>query len=172
MFTEELARRCEARGAQFLFGRDIERLQAEGGAVRGVRVRDRATGGALTMQADAVVVACGSYTAGLLRGVGVHLPIYPGKGYSATFKLKKPEAAPLVSSIDDVSDTRPFKSHMTAAEYDYFAGNWGGSLFNPGQDNPAALAYGQSITDACIGWDDSEGVLQVLSDAVKARRNK
>jgi 3-deoxy-7-phosphoheptulonate synthase len=32
------------------------------------------------------------------------------------------------------------------------------------------LAYGQSITDACIGWDDSMGVLQVLSDAVKARR--
>jgi 3-deoxy-7-phosphoheptulonate synthase len=32
------------------------------------------------------------------------------------------------------------------------------------------LAYGQSITDACIGWDDSEGVLKVLSDAVKARR--
>jgi 3-deoxy-7-phosphoheptulonate synthase len=35
----------------------------------------------------------------------------------------------------------------------------------------AKLTYGQSITDACIGWDDSEGVLQVLSDAVKARRS-
>ena len=33
--------------------------------------------------------------------VGVDLPIYPGKGYSATFKLKKPADAPLVSSIDD-----------------------------------------------------------------------
>jgi D-amino-acid dehydrogenase len=31
----------------------------------------------------------------------VDLPIYPGKGYSATFKLKHPELAPLVSSIDD-----------------------------------------------------------------------
>ncbi|PJG83370.1 3-deoxy-7-phosphoheptulonate synthase AroG [Caviibacterium pharyngocola] len=32
------------------------------------------------------------------------------------------------------------------------------------------LVYGQSVTDACIGWDDSERVLQELSDAVKARR--
>ncbi len=33
-----------------------------------------------------------------------------------------------------------------------------------------ALTYGQSITDACIGWDDTEIVLQQLSDAVEARR--
>ena len=32
------------------------------------------------------------------------------------------------------------------------------------------LNYGQSITDACIGWDDSIGVLNRLSDAVRARR--
>src|SRR6185436_13407294 len=31
----------------------------------------------------------------------VDLPIYPGKGYSATFKLKQPERAPFVSTIDD-----------------------------------------------------------------------
>jgi len=35
----------------------------------------------------------------------------------------------------------------------------------------SALEYGKSITDACIGWDDSEEVLKVLSDAVKARRS-
>lgn len=42
------------------------------------------------------------------------------------------------------------------------------------QDVPAegkkGLKYGCSITDACIGWDDTESVLKVLSDAVKARR--
>ena len=32
------------------------------------------------------------------------------------------------------------------------------------------LTYGQSITDSCIGWEDSETVLQQLSDAVTARR--
>jgi D-amino-acid dehydrogenase len=53
------------------------------------------------LKADAVVAACGSYTAPLLRTVGVDLPIYPGKGYSATFKLRQPARAPFVSMIDD-----------------------------------------------------------------------
>jgi len=46
----------------------------------------------------------------------------------------------------------------------------GAQKFNAGKDDPAKLAYGQSITDACIGWDDSLTVLDVLSRAVKARR--
>ena len=46
----------------------------------------------------------------------------------------------------------------------------GAQKFSPGKDDPARLAYGQSITDACIGWGDSVGVLQTLSDAVLARR--
>ena len=32
------------------------------------------------------------------------------------------------------------------------------------------LTYGQSITDACIGWEDTEALLQQLNDAVEARR--
>ena len=46
----------------------------------------------------------------------------------------------------------------------------GAQKFTPGKDDASKLTYGQSITDACIGWDDSEEVLQVLSAAVKARR--
>jgi D-amino-acid dehydrogenase len=53
------------------------------------------------LKADAVVVACGSYSEPLLRHVGVRLPIYPGKGYSATFQILRPELAPQVSTIDD-----------------------------------------------------------------------
>ena len=33
-----------------------------------------------------------------------------------------------------------------------------------------ALRFGQSITDACLGWDDSRAVLEALGDAVKRRR--
>ena len=47
----------------------------------------------------------------------------------------------------------------------------GAQKFTPGKDDVSALEYGKSITDACIGWDDSEEVLKVLSDAVKARRS-
>jgi 3-deoxy-7-phosphoheptulonate synthase len=46
----------------------------------------------------------------------------------------------------------------------------GAQKFTPGKDDVNALEYGKSITDACIGWGDSEEVLKVLSDAVKARR--
>ena len=47
----------------------------------------------------------------------------------------------------------------------------GAQKFTPGKDDASTLAYGQSITDACIGWDDTLGVLQTLSDAVVKRRN-
>ena len=100
-FTDQLAQRCLVGGAQFLFDHDIVRLEKSGGEIAAVHVRDRLSGSAQRLQADAVVVACGSYTAPLLRTVGVDLPIYPGKGYSATFAILQPEAAPFVSTIDD-----------------------------------------------------------------------
>ena len=46
----------------------------------------------------------------------------------------------------------------------------GAQKFTPGKDQPSALTYGQSITDACIDWDDSVGVLETLSQGVLARR--
>jgi len=46
----------------------------------------------------------------------------------------------------------------------------GAQKFSAGKDDPAKLAYGQSITDACIGWEHSLEVLDVLSAAVKVRR--
>ena len=108
VFTQSLARRCAERGVQFLYNHDIIRLEKTGNAINSVAIRTRGTSAEglkdaqLThLKADAVVAACGSYTAPLLRTVGVDLPIYPGKGYSATFKLLKPELAPFVSTIDD-----------------------------------------------------------------------
>jgi len=50
--------------------------------------------------------------------------------------------------------------------------NAGAQKFTPGKDDAAALEYGKSITDACLGWDDSVQGLQALSDAVKVRRGK
>jgi 3-deoxy-7-phosphoheptulonate synthase len=47
----------------------------------------------------------------------------------------------------------------------------GAQKFSPGKDKPHNLRYGQSITDACLGWDASAGVLQELSQAVRARRS-
>ena len=111
LFTQQLARHCAQQGAQLLFGHEVLSLQASGDAIKSVAVRacQQRAGGPKDPQnspiqhlrADAVVVACGSYSAPLLRSVGLRVPIYPGKGYSATFALRRPEAAPWVSTIDD-----------------------------------------------------------------------
>ncbi|NDA70648.1 MAG: 3-deoxy-7-phosphoheptulonate synthase, partial [Betaproteobacteria bacterium] len=48
------------------------------------------------------------------------------------------------------------ESHLVAGRQDLVPGK--------------ALSYGQSITDGCIGWDDSAQLLSELADAVQARR--
>jgi 3-deoxy-7-phosphoheptulonate synthase len=48
----------------------------------------------------------------------------------------------------------------------------GRQAFTPGSDDPARLAYGQSITDGCLGWDDSVAVLESLDRAVSQRRER
>lgn len=46
----------------------------------------------------------------------------------------------------------------------------GAQKFTSGQDDVCKLQYGQSITDACIGWNDTLDVLEQLSQAVQTRR--
>jgi 3-deoxy-7-phosphoheptulonate synthase len=41
---------------------------------------------------------------------------------------------------------------------------------DPKPDLP--LTYGQSITDACLGWDATEPLLALMSEAVRARRGR
>jgi D-amino-acid dehydrogenase len=117
IFTQALARRCFDKGAEFLFEHDVVALDKEENTIKSIAVQainTLARGGnkrwnngnkneskVKILTADAYIVACGSYTAPLLRTVGVDLPIYPGKGYSGTFKILKPELAPTVSLIDD-----------------------------------------------------------------------
>ena len=109
VFTQALAKACKARGAEFLYGHDVVQLKKLGDAIDSVAVRGRSTGARgqndqnslRHLKADQFVVACGSYSALLLRTVGVDLPIYPGKGYSATLKILRPQDAPRVSTIDD-----------------------------------------------------------------------
>ena len=109
VFTQALAQKCREKGAQFLFRHNIISITKEKNAIKSIAVEAITTSTMLlnfaveqrNLVADAFVVACGSYSAPLLRMMGVDLPIYPGKGYSATFKILKPDLAPKVSMIDD-----------------------------------------------------------------------
>ncbi|MET0066149.1 MAG: 3-deoxy-7-phosphoheptulonate synthase AroG [Candidatus Thiodiazotropha sp.] len=49
------------------------------------------------------------------------------------------------------------------------------SFLTPGRQDRVegqTLTYGQSITDACIGWDDSVPLLETLAEAVRERRKQ
>ncbi|WP_449556752.1 3-deoxy-7-phosphoheptulonate synthase AroG [Huaxiibacter chinensis] len=41
---------------------------------------------------------------------------------------------------------------------------------NQNLEGSEPLVYGKSVTDACIGWEDTDAILRQLADAVKARR--
>ena len=101
VFTQQLAALCAQRGAQMLFNHSVERIETSGGAATAVQVRDLTSQQVRSLKADAYVVACGSYTTPLMKSVGVSVPIYPGKGYSATLRVLDPSKAPQVSMIDD-----------------------------------------------------------------------
>ena len=101
VFTQKLAERCAARGAKFLYEHDVLGFDKRGSKIEGVTVGDRSTLRRTTLAGDQVVAAAGSFTAPLLRQLGIYLNIYPAKGYSATLRLKRPEDASVVSLLDD-----------------------------------------------------------------------
>ncbi len=48
----------------------------------------------------------------------------------------------------------------------------GAQKFTPGKDDAGKLDYGKSITDACLGWDHSLELLDVVSQSVATRRKR
>jgi D-amino-acid dehydrogenase len=95
MFTLALADRAAARGVSFRYGVTIEGFAREGGRITGVETdAGRET-------ADAYVCCLGPYAPILLKTVGIHLPIYPIKGYSITLPVTDGDAAPQSTIMDE-----------------------------------------------------------------------
>ncbi|HYD63487.1 MAG TPA: D-amino acid dehydrogenase [Noviherbaspirillum sp.] len=103
-FTSGLAQKTADAGVDFQFNCTVTRLITEGSGasakVSSVEVID-AHGLHRVLRADAFVVAMGSFSVPLLKPLGIDLMIYPGKGYSATYTVTNPHAAPSVSLTDD-----------------------------------------------------------------------
>lgn len=95
MFTQALAVRAADLGVQFLLGTTIDHLEADVTGITGV-----ATSAGL-LQADAYVVALGSWSPLLLKPLGIPIPVYPVKGYSITVPIRDPLAAPLSTVMDE-----------------------------------------------------------------------
>ncbi|HWT71689.1 MAG TPA: D-amino acid dehydrogenase [Oxalicibacterium sp.] len=103
-FTTGLAARAADAGVQFRFNTTVTRLLTEGSGahakVTGVEIISP-EGRHQVLRADAFVMAMGSFSVPLLKPLGIDLMIYPGKGYSATYTVTDPDAAPTVSLTDD-----------------------------------------------------------------------
>ncbi|MDA9544025.1 amino acid dehydrogenase [Bradyrhizobium sp. CCBAU 45321] len=95
MFTQALARHAQALGVRFLFNTSIDRIVTDGARVSGV-----ATSAGL-LQADAYVLALGSWSSRLLAPLGISLPVYPVKGYSITVPIKDASGAPESTVMDE-----------------------------------------------------------------------
>ena len=100
LFARELAARAASAGVEFRYETAVESLQVQGGVATGATLRGK-DGRPLTLQADAVVVALGSYSPLLLEKIGLGIPVYPVKGYSVTIPVRRPEAAPSVCLTDE-----------------------------------------------------------------------
>lgn len=97
LFTRRLAELAGQRGVHFEYGLPIVRLR---GNADTIDYAERYNGEAI--KADAYVVACGSFSNALLAPLGITLPVYPAKGYSATLTLAEGDNfAPMVSLTDD-----------------------------------------------------------------------
>ena len=97
VWTQALARLCEAHDVSFRFNQTVQGLATDGRRITGIAL----AGQTALLEADAVVVALGSYSAPLLRPLGLNIPVYPVKGYSATVPILDPAAVPQVSITDD-----------------------------------------------------------------------
>ncbi len=102
LFTTGLAEKARRAGVEFRFDCEIMRLDAEGGQVRAVELVGP-DGRFERLSADAYVAALGSWTPHLVRPLGVPCPVYPAKGYSATFPVLDSDQAPFVSLTDSAN---------------------------------------------------------------------
>jgi 3-deoxy-7-phosphoheptulonate synthase len=95
-------------------------------------------------------------------GIPARLMIDFSHGNSAKEPEKQIDVGREVAAQIAGGDGRIFgvmvESHLKAGRQDLI----------PGKE----LVYGQSITDACIGWEDSRALLDMLADAVRQRRLK
>jgi len=96
VFSENLARVARDKyGLTVRLETRVRALRAEGDRIDAVLTSEG------TLTADNYVLALGVGAPVIARTAGISLPIYPAKGYSSTFPLKRGGLAPLISGVDE-----------------------------------------------------------------------
>lgn len=94
-FTTALADLAKGLGVEFRTGIDIIAVRQEGDRVRSVVTSHG------EFEADTFVAALGSYTPGMVKSLGLRVPVYPVKGYSITVPIIDESRAPVSTIMDE-----------------------------------------------------------------------
>lgn len=94
LFSRHLKNITQQLGAEFHFNSTVKNIEQDGDRLR-FHIDDR------SFTADAVVLAAGMDSMALLEPLGIRVPLYPVKGYSATAFIKNFDQAPLASLFDE-----------------------------------------------------------------------
>lgn len=95
IFCQQLMQLAKQSGVKFMFDTEINKIERNGASIRSVSTSQG------SLHADQYVIACGSYSAKLLKPLGISLPTYPVKGYSLTLPIKDSDHAPLSTVMDE-----------------------------------------------------------------------
>ncbi|SEG69554.1 D-amino acid dehydrogenase [Bosea lathyri] len=145
-FTTALAAKAEDLGVRFNYGSIIRGLDVEGGRVRAVVTAHG------RLEAEAAVVALGSFSPLLVRPHGIRLPVYPVKGYSLTIPITDASRAPESTVMDET-----FKIAITRLGDRIRVGGMAEiSGYTNDLGEPRRLTLQHSVTDLFPGGDVSK----------------
>lgn len=99
-FALALRDKAEQRGVIFRQGVTIDCLLPVKDTIEGVQISNP-YGDDEKLHADAFVIALGSYSPLLLKPLGIKVPVYPVKGYSATIDTRGSDNCPVTSLTDE-----------------------------------------------------------------------
>lgn len=152
LFTTRLATKlAESGDVVFHYGVGVNGIRKEGQRVHALRTS------AGDIDCSGVVIAAGNGTPQLLREVGLSVPVYPVKGYSATYRITDAAKVPSFGAVDEtalVSFARygdRFRLTSTAE----FAGNSRALTADRirGLDNYASRMFGSGLSfDGASYW--------------------
>jgi len=94
LFTAALTELAKSLSVQFRYGVSIESLVMSNNKIAGVKLTNE------VITADAYVMALGSYSTNMLRGI-LAIPVYPVKGYSITVPIVDAGKAPISTIMDE-----------------------------------------------------------------------
>ncbi|HCY62765.1 MAG TPA: amino acid dehydrogenase [Oxalobacteraceae bacterium] len=94
LFTKQLKNLAQEMGVEFRFGSTVSAIETQGQRI-GMRIGEQ------VFNVDAVVIAAGIDSARLLAPLGIRVPLYPIKGYSATATIRNFDEAPQAALMDE-----------------------------------------------------------------------